>query len=78
MQTFKMKFHTPDDIKRFVDFVSKKDFDIDVSVGHYTVDAKSILGVMQLDISKELTVTLHCTNEESKDFYDNFQNLLDR
>lgn len=78
MQTFKIKFNTPDDVKHFVDFASKKDYDIDVSVGHYMVDAKSILGVMQLDISKELIVTLHCTNEESKDFYDNFQNLLDR
>lgn len=78
MQTFKIKFRTPEQIKEFIRFTSTQNYDIDLSIGHYVVDAKSIIGIFSLDISKELIVTLHCSNEESKEFYDIFQNLLDR
>ena len=36
---------TPADVQNFVNEASKCDFDIDISYNHYTVDAKSIIGV---------------------------------
>ena len=36
---------TPSEVEGFVNVASKCDFDIDISYNHYTVDAKSILGV---------------------------------
>ena len=47
---------TPDEVKHFVAFTSKCDFDIDISYNRYVVDAKSFLGVYGLDFSKVLTV----------------------
>lgn len=47
------------DVKAFVDTASKCDFDIDICYNSYVVDAKSIVGVLGLDLSKVLTVSYH-------------------
>lgn len=45
------------DVVRFVEAACKCDFDIDIAYNRYRVDAKSILGVYGLDLSKELVVS---------------------
>ena len=40
------------DVKSFVNIVSKYDFDVDLISGRYVVDAKSIMGIFSLDLSK--------------------------
>lgn len=52
----KIRLHA-NDVARFVEVASKCDFDIDISYNRYSVDAKSILGVYGLDLSKELLVS---------------------
>lgn len=59
----------PDEVKQFVNVAMKCDFDIDISYNRYTVDAKSIVGVLGLDFSKVLTVRYSGYNEA-------FENLL--
>ena len=54
----------PDEVKDFVRAASKCDFDIDISYNRYVVDAKSILGVLGLDLKRVLTVLCHGYNEE--------------
>ena len=46
-----------DEVKDFVAAASKCDFDIDVFYNRYTVDAKSIVGVLGLDLRQVLTVS---------------------
>lgn len=46
-----------DEVKSFVEAASRCDFDIDVSYNRFTVDAKSIVGVLGLDLNQILTVT---------------------
>ncbi|GFI04206.1 hypothetical protein IMSAGC005_03058 [Lachnospiraceae bacterium] len=46
-----------DEVKGFVAAASKCDFDIDVFYNRYTVDAKSIVGVLGLDLRQVLTVS---------------------
>ncbi|GFI18092.1 hypothetical protein IMSAG249_01853 [Lachnospiraceae bacterium] len=46
-----------DEVKAFVTAASKCDFDIDVCYNRYTVDAKSIVGVLGLDLTQPLTVS---------------------
>ncbi len=46
-----------DEVKDFVTVASKCDFDIDVCYNRYTVDAKSIVGVLGLDLTQPLTVS---------------------
>lgn len=47
-----------DEVNAFVEAASKCDFDIDVSsYNRFTVDAKSIVGVLGLDLTQTLTVS---------------------
>ena len=48
-----------DEVKNFVAAASRCDFDIDISYNRFTVDAKSIVGVLGLDLNRVLTVTCH-------------------
>lgn len=50
---------TINDVKAFVNSVVKCDFDVDLTSGRYTVDAKSIMGIFSLDLSKPLTMEVH-------------------
>lgn len=58
----KIKFTKPDDARRFVDLMdSHFECDVDISTDpndRRTYDAKSILGVLSLDLSKELYVSV--------------------
>ncbi len=49
----------PEDVRDFVATASRCDFEIDICYNHYTVDAKSIVGVLGLDLRRVLTVTCH-------------------
>jgi len=52
-------------INEFVNIVSKYDDNIDLVSGRYVVNAKSILGVFSLDLSKPLQVEFYgCKSEE--------------
>ena len=44
------------DVKSFVNIVSKYDFDVHLISGRYVVDAKSIMGIFSLDLSKPIDV----------------------
>ncbi len=59
---------TPAEVQNFVNEASKCDFDIDISYNHYTVDAKSILGVMGLDFRSILTLQYAGHNDEFESY----------
>jgi phosphotransferase system HPr-like phosphotransfer protein len=50
---------TIDKVKRFVNTVSLLDSDFDLSSGRYIVDAKSIMGILSLDLEKSVTLNVH-------------------
>ena len=54
----------PDEVKDYVQAASGCDFDIDISYNSYVVDAKSILGVLGLDLTRVLTVICHGYSDE--------------
>ncbi len=59
----------PSMVKEFVEITSKCDFDIDIaSYNRLFVDAKSILGVLGLDMSMPLTVSYDGYNDEFEAF----------
>lgn len=45
------------EVKDFVEAASRYNFDVDIFYNRYVVDAKSILGVYALDLTKTLTVS---------------------
>ena len=73
MNTFNIMLGSINDVKNFVNIVSKYDFDVDLTSGRYVVDAKSIMGIFSLDLSKSIKVEVHDENasalvEELKPF----------
>lgn len=50
--------------KKFINEVVKFESDVDAVKGRYIVDAKSIVGIFTLDLSKPITVVLHSDNME--------------
>jgi len=59
MKSINVYLDTIDKVKGFVNVVSICDGDFDLSSGRYVVDAKSIMGIFSLDLSKTLTLTVH-------------------
>lgn len=54
--------------KRFVEEATKCDFDIDVFYNRIIIDAKSILGVLSLDLTRILTVQYNGDNAEFEEY----------
>ena len=70
MKEMKVLLSSINDVKKFVNIVSKYDFDVDLASDRYVVDAKSIMGIFSLDLSKEIKVNIY------SDDCDNFVNEL--
>lgn len=68
MKTFNLMLSSINDVKDFVNTVSKYDYDVDLTSGRYVVDAKSIMGIFSLDLAKAIKVEVHS---------DDCQELLD-
>jgi len=73
MREKKIKLATIDDAKVFVLKAMNCSFDIDVSYDRIVVDAKSILGVLSLNLTRELTVRMYGEDEEFEKYLDTLQ-----
>ena len=67
MKTFNIMLNSINDVKNFVSIVNKYDFDVDLTSGRYVVDAKSIMGIFSLDLSKPILVEIH--NDKADNLY---------
>ena len=65
MKTFNIILNSINDVKNFVNIVNKYDFDIDLISDRYVVDAKSIMGIFSLDLTKKITVEAHTEDAEA-------------
>jgi len=59
MQTVNVLLDTVEKVKVFVNTVGPLEGDIDLVSDRYVVDAKSIMGIFSLDLSKQLKLTIH-------------------
>lgn len=66
MKEIKVKLKNTDDIKDFNHAVTKIDGDVDLVSGRYVVDAKSIMGIFSLDISKPLICRINAVNMDEE------------
>ena len=64
----KIRLSSVADAKEFVSRAVECDFDVDVFYNRVIIDAKSILGVLSLDLTKELTVEYDGENQEFEEF----------
>ena len=59
MNKMKIRLNATADVREFVRAAEKCDFDVDIQYDSTIVDAKSILGILSMDLTKVLTVTCH-------------------
>lgn len=59
MTTVNIRLTTLEDVRRFVNTVTKYDTEIDLCSGRYVVDAKSIMGIFSLDLLSPIKLTAH-------------------
>ncbi len=59
MKSVKISLNSIDKVKAFVNEVTKFDSDFDLVSGRYVIDAKSIMGIFSLDLSKSIDLNIH-------------------
>lgn len=65
MKSVNVSINTVEKIKSFVNDITKFEYDFDLVSGRYVVNAKSIMGIFSLDITKP--ISLHINTEENTD-----------
>ncbi len=64
MKTVSISLNSIDKVKAFVNDITKFDNDFDLVSGRYVIDAKSIMGIFSLDLSKPIELNIHADDSE--------------
>lgn len=59
MKSVNIKLSLAENVKQFVNIVNRFKYDVDLRAGRHVVDAKSILGIFSLDLSKPITMEIY-------------------
>ena len=59
MKTLQISLNSIDKVKSFVNDITKFENDFDLVSGRYVIDAKSIMGIFSLDLSKPIELNIH-------------------
>lgn len=62
MKTVQISLNSIDKVKSFVNDITKFNNDFDLVSGRYVIDAKSIMGIFSLDLSKPIDLNIHAEN----------------
>ena len=64
MKTIKISLNSIDKVKTFVNEINRFDADFDLVSGRYVIDAKSIMGIFSLDLSKDIDLNIHMEGDK--------------
>ena len=64
MKTCQIKLSSIQDVREFVETVTRYEMEIDLCSGRYVVDAKSIMGIFSLDLLNAISLTAHTDNAD--------------
>lgn len=59
MKSISISLKMMESVKEFVNIVSKYNYDVDLRSGRFVIDAKSIMGIFSLDLSKPVVLEIH-------------------
>ena len=59
MNSVQISLNSIEKVKSFVNDIARFEADIDLVSGRYVIDAKSIMGIFSLDLSKPITLNIH-------------------
>ena len=65
MKSFNIMLDSIIKVKSFVNIVAKCDYEVDLTLGRYVVDAKSIMGIFSLDLANSIKLDVHCKEEDT-------------
>ena len=60
----KVFLKTLDEVKNFVNIMMSRPYDVELLSGKYIVNAKSVMGVLSLDLTRPITVVVNTENDE--------------
>ncbi len=63
MTSVKISLNSIDKVKSFVNDLNAFDSDFDLVSGRYVIDAKSIMGIFSLDLSKPIQLNIHAEED---------------
>lgn len=64
MKTVQISLDSIEKVKSFVNTITKFDQDFDLVSGRYVIDAKSIMGIFSLDLSKPIDLNIHAEKDQ--------------
>jgi len=59
MKSVMIRLSLVENVNKFVNIVSRYPFEMDLRAGRHVVDAKSILGIFSLDLSRPITLDIY-------------------
>lgn len=59
MKSVMIRLSLVENVNNFVNIVTRYPFEMDLRAGRHVVDAKSILGIFSLDLSKPITLEIY-------------------
>lgn len=71
MKTVQISLNSIDKVKSFVNAITQFELDFDLVSGRYVIDAKSIMGIFSLDLSKPIELVIH-----AEDHLDEIMDIL--
>lgn len=71
MKTVQISLNSIDKVKSFVNAITQFEFDFDLVSGRYVIDAKTIMGIFSLDLSKPIELVIH-----AEDHLDEIMDIL--
>ena len=71
MKTVQISLNSIDKVKSFVNAITQFEFDFELVSGRYVIDAKSIMGIFSLDLSKPIELVIH-----AEDHLDEIMDIL--
>ena len=64
MKTVDISLNSIDKVKNFVNLINRFDYDFDLVSGRYVIDAKSIMGIFSLDLSKPIALNIYAEGND--------------
>ena len=76
MREIEISLNSIEKVKHFVSITTKFDTEIDLISGRYVIDAKSIMGILSIDLSKPIRLRIHEENDSADDIIDAFSEYV--
>ncbi|MCF2555235.1 HPr family phosphocarrier protein [Faecalicatena contorta] len=76
MKTVLISLNSIDKVKSFVNEITKFDYDFDLVSGRYVIDAKSIMGIFSLDLSKPIELNIHASDSSLEEILEKLKDYV--